>query len=246
MKIKFFTLILMVFISFHVSSQNNTIYLVDSKTLNVRSGPGVNFEVLATLTKGQEVMLLNSENTNWWLVEIENKQGFVSSKYLKEDPFATWEKKYYSSGSAPECENINPKFDTSIKNYLKINVGSNTDVVVKLMKKNLMGDDYCIRIAYVRSNEFYKMENIPEGHYYLKIAYGSDYRQKIENGQCKVRFVRNAEYEKGEENLSFYKIPVIGGFDIPSFELTLDMIIVEGQRINEFDSDTISEEEFNK
>ena len=109
-----------------------------------------------------------------------------------------------------------------------------------------MGDDYCIRIAYVRSNEFYKMENIPEGHYYLKIAYGSDYRQKIENGQCKVRFVRNAEYEKGEENLSFYKIPVIGGFDIPSFELTLDMIIVEGQRINEFDSDTISEEEFNK
>lgn len=226
--------------------QNTKVYIVKADELNVRSGPGGQYEKLFSLVEGQEVELINNENPSWWLIKFQNSLGYVSSKYLIEDPFSTWEKKYYPSGSAPECENIIPKYEPSMKNYLNINVGSNTDVVLKLMKKNLMGEDYCIRIAYVRSNESYKMENIPEGLYYVKIAYGSDYRQKIEDGQCKVRFVRNAEYEKGEEELSFYKIPVTGGYDIPSFQLDLDIIIIEGRRFNEFTSDTISEEEFNK
>lgn len=246
MKIRVLSLIVMFFFGKLLIGQSAKVYIVKADVLNVRSGPGSQYEKLFSLVEGQDVELINNENPSWWLIKSQNSLGYVSSKYLIEDPFSTWEKKYYPSGSAPECENIIPKYDPSMKNYLNINVGSNTDVVLKLMKKSLMGEDYCIRIAYVRSNESYKMENIPEGLYYVKIAYGSDYRQKIEDGQCKVRFVRNANYEKGKEELSFYKIPVTGGYDIPSFQLDLDIIIIEGRRFNEFTSDTISEEEFNK
>jgi hypothetical protein len=127
-------------------------------------------------------------------------------------------------------------------NYLRVIVGNNTDVVVKLMKKSY--SDECIRIVYVRAGDSYDIRNIPEGLYYLKIAYGRDYRQKIEGSQCKVRFVKSPLYEKGEEILDFRRRNIPGGYQEPSYELTLNVISTYGG--SEFNSNTISEAEFNK
>jgi hypothetical protein len=91
-------------------------YNVTSNTLNVRSEPNKNSSIITTLKIGDEIKLLNAENGDWWLINYDNVQGYVFSQYLKIDPFSGWEKKYYPSGSTPECENVSPKYDTKIDN----------------------------------------------------------------------------------------------------------------------------------
>jgi hypothetical protein len=229
-------------------------YIVNSTTLNLRTGPDKNATIITPLKVGDVLKLINSDNSSWWYVEFSGSKGYVYSKYLDHDPYSGWEKKSYSSGATPECENVTPKYDYTLDNYLKINVGSNTDVVVKLMKMGTYGDE-CIRIVYVRSNESFNIKNIPEGKYYLKIAYGKDYRQKIEEGKCVVKFVKNAQYEKGVDILDYNKEPgpneTINGqvyktWTLPSFELSLDIIVSENDHTNEFNEKNISETEFNK
>jgi uncharacterized protein YraI len=194
-------LLLMAFITLGLA-QTNDQYLVNSKTLNMRSGPGKEYEVIRTLSMGDAVTLIQKYENGWWEVAFDETQGYVYSSYLKIDPYSGWEKKYYQSGVTPDCENVTPKYDYEIDNYLRISVGSGTDVVVKLMKKGSYLDE-CIRIVYVRSGDTYEIKNIPQGRYYLKIAYGKDFRKKIIDNVCYVKFMKNAQYEKGIEILDF-------------------------------------------
>ncbi len=216
-------------------------YTVSSQTLNMRSGPNTQARVLTKLAAGDEVVLLEVEGT-WWQVSHDGMEGYVSSQYVKRDALAGWERTSYSTGATPACENVTPKFDYGMDNYLRVVVGNNTDVVVKLMKKAY--NDECIRIVYVRAGDTYEIRNIAEGRYYLKIAYGKDYRQKIEGSQCQVRFVRSPMYEKGDEILDFNRKYVQGGYQEPCFELSLNVINTYGG--TDFNSNTISEAEFNR
>ena len=97
-------------------------------------------------------------------------------------------------------------------------------------------------VKYLQSN--YNKSNIPEGQYYLKIAYGKDWLSKVENGQCIGKFIRNPMYEKGEEIMDFNIQNTIGGYSIPSFKLQLD--VVSNDISNSFSSQNISESEFNQ
>jgi hypothetical protein len=235
------------------SAQTNEQYLVNSKTLNMRSGAGIEYEVITTLSMGDAVTLIQKYENGWCVVDFEGTQGYVFSSLLKIDPYSGWEKKNYQSGITPDCENVTPKYDYDLDNYLRINVGSGTDVVVKLMKKGYYEDE-CIRIVYVRSSETYEIKNIPEGRYYLKIAYGKDYRKKILNNICYIKFMENAQYEKGSEILDFNKIKkpnerignnIYENWSVPSFELSLDVIVTNATK-STFKSNDISEAEFNK
>jgi hypothetical protein len=246
----FFFLLALVTIA---SAQTNEQYLVNSKTLNMRSGPGKEYEIITTLTMGDAVTLIEKTENGWWSVGFDGKQGYVFSSLLKIDPFSGWEKKNYQSGVTPECENVTPKYDFGLDNYLRINVGLGTDVVVKVMKKGYYEDE-CIRIVYVRSGDSYEIKNIPEGLYYLKIAYGKDYRQKIVDNVCYVKFMKNAQYEKGNEILDFNKVKqpnerignnIYENWSVPSFELSLDVIMAKRKK-SKFKSNDISETEFNK
>ena len=241
-------------ISIMALAQNGALYVVNVDALNVRKGPGTEYQIQSRLTKGQEVKLIDKLSFNWWKIKISGTEGFVFSSYLspKVDPFQNWKKIKYLTGSTPEYLNINPRFDPGIENFLRVKVGKNTDVVVKLMKKGKTEElDSCFRIAYINSYDSYDLKHIPQGHYYLKIAYGNDWRQTTENGRLYGRFTKNALYERGEEILSFYKLKkentVVGDYtyenwEIPSYELFLDVIFAEGQ---EFDANSISEEDFN-
>ena len=234
-------------------AQTDEQYLVNSQTLNMRSGPGKDYEMITTLSMGNEVTLIQKSADGWWEVEFNGTKGYVYSSLLKIDPNAGWEKKIYQSGVTPDCENVLPAYDYKIDNYLRINVGSGTDVVVKLMKKGDYEDE-CSRIVYVRGGDSYEIKNIPQGQYYLKIAYGKDYRKKIVDGICYVKFMKNALYEKGIETLDFNLIKkpsqytgnkVYESWDVPSFELSLD--VIEKYGISQsFKSSDISEQEFNK
>lgn len=228
-------------------------YLVTSQTLNMRGGPGADFNVINTLKNGNSVILIKKYDNDWWEVDFEGTKGYVYSSFLKLDPYSGWEKKNYQSGVTPDCENVTPKYDYDLDNFLRINVGSSTDVVVKLIKKGYYEDE-CIRIVYVRSDDTYEIKNIPEGRYYLKIAYGKDYRKKIIDNICYVKFMKNAQYEKGTDILDFNLIKkpnqrignnVYESWDVPSFELFLHTIETYGAN-NTFNASDISEEEFNK
>jgi hypothetical protein len=233
-------------------AQTTEQYLVNTKILNMRSGPGKEYETIGTLSMGDAITLIKKNGNGWWEVDFDGTQGYVYSTLLKIDPNSGWEKKNYQSGVTPDCENVTPKYDNELDNYLRINVGSGTDVVVKLMK---MGnyEDECIRIVYVRSGDTYEIKNIPEVRCYLKIAYGKDYRKKIVDNLCYVKFMKNAMYEKGSEILDFNKIKqpnqrvgdkVYENWRLPSFELSLDVIVAKGTK-STFKSNDISEAEFN-
>lgn len=141
----------------------------------------------------------------------------------------------------PSCFNFKPKQAKSIDNYLDINVGGGTDVVVKLMNYET---DKAVRYVFVNSKSSYRIKHIPQGKYYLKIAYGKNWISKVENGQCIGRFLSGAMYEKGEDVLDYNFTKTSDGYQIPSFSLSLDVIASE--KSNSFESQNISENDFNQ
>jgi hypothetical protein len=237
-------IILLLFVSSNESPAQSSEYLVKSQTLNMRAGPGTDCAVLHTLSKGEPVTVLDRLANGWWQVQSRGEVGYVSGKFLARADaggYGGWEKSDLTSSGEPECFNLSPKYDEELDNFLRVTVGSNTDVVIKLMKYHT---NECIRYVYVRSGDVFHVRNIPEGVYYLKIAYGRDWRQKVIDGQCYGKFMRNAQYERGRETLDFRIRETSDGYQIPSFELSLDVIRTSGG--NTFHSNNISESEFNR
>ncbi|MDQ3019830.1 MAG: DnaJ domain-containing protein [Bacteroidota bacterium] len=101
-----------------------------------------------------------------------NPDGFkkpINNTINPTEDFSNWLKSNYSTGSVPNCFKFTPQFDRSLDNELEINVGSNTDVVIQLY--NYITKK-CVRILYIKNNSSYEIKNIPEGKYFVKIAYG--------------------------------------------------------------------------
>jgi hypothetical protein len=105
-------------------------------------------------------------------------------------------------------------------------------------------DELCIRYVFINSGSVYKICNIPEGLYYLKIAYGKEWYSKIENDQCIGKFIRNPLYEKGEEILDFKLQNTTNGYSVSSYQLQLD--VDASSSFNKFNTSVISEENFNQ
>lgn len=221
--------------------QEGEVFIVEANTLNVRSGPGTNYDIVHQLKQGQEIVITEVYNSTWYKIDLGFGDAYVYSKLITNDP--DWTSKYLSSGTDPNCDNITPRYDKEIDNYLEVTVGSNTDVVVKLMRMNNYGGEQCVRIVYIRSKDSYRIANIPEGKYYLKIAYGKDWRQKTVDGRCYGKFMRRPLYEKGKEILDYNLVRISNGYNIPLYELSLD--VVETDFKNSFRTNEISESEFN-
>jgi len=142
------------------------------------------------------------------------------------------------TGKLPKCYNFTPRVG-KLDNYLTVSAGGGTDVALKLVSTRTQK---AIRYIFIHSNESYTIRNIPQGHYYTKIAYGHDWYSKSENGKCKGKFARDAHYESGEE-MNFNVEDAYNGYTVPSYTLQLDM--VSSSPVNTFDSQSISEDEFN-
>ena len=151
-----------------------------------------------------------------------------------------WEESQVNNGQLPSCYNFVPR-KSSIDNYLEVHVGGGTDVAIKVMNLNT---DKCIRYVFINSGSTYKIRNIPEGSFYLKIAYGKDWISKVENGHCEGKFLRNPMYEKGDDIMNFNIRRTSEGYSIPSFQLKLD--VISTNTMNSFSSKNISENEFNQ
>lgn len=162
-----------------------------------------------------------------------------------------WDEVKYYNGQTPECFNYAPRYDRELDNQLRVTVGGGTDVVIKVMEAST---DRCIRYVYIKSRSTYAIRNIPQGRYYLKIAYGKRWVEKKEAGMCIGKFASNPLYEKGEDILDFRTrstgISYENGqryenYEIPSFEIQLD-VVTTGFSNNSLNTDGISEAEFNQ
>lgn len=166
--------------------------------------------------------------------EIDKEQ-----KVLENLKILGFKKTNLSKGEMPNCYNFKPIY-SNIDNYLNVNVGGNTDAAIKVMNAS---SDQCIRFVYINSNSSFKIKNIPEGIFYLKIAYGKDWYMKNENGKCIGKFTKNPIYEKGQDLMDFNIQKTAHGKSIPYYNLELDIVVSDYS--NTFDTQNISEDDFN-
>lgn len=239
----FLIFVLTIIICATAQAQVNEYYVVASPTLTMRSGDSKDDTPVQTLSKNDAVLVLETNPDGLWIVDYNGIKGFVVSKFLKKRSNEGWIAKKYATGDVPDCEISKPQFDKNLENHLKITLNSSSDVLLKLIQIQEKGD-VCIRTAYIQSGDILFLKNIPEGKYYLKLAYGKDWRQKKVGTKCTGRFIENAKYEIGNERLNFKLVQLSDRLDIPSYSLTL------GSKANEtvdknFNTNHISETEFN-
>ena len=152
-----------------------------------------------------------------------------------------WEEVYIKTGDVPGCYSFFPKYNFKIDNFLRINVGKNTDIVVKMLD---YATDECIRYVYISSDDTYEISNIPEGIYYLKIAFGNDWSKLDVGPFCYAKFLEDPLYSQGEDLLDFNLIKTEFGYEFRNYELRLE--VLSSNRKNEYDSHEIDEEDFFK
>lgn len=231
-------------IAINVSGQVNDVYIVNSKTVAMRDKEGQGYKILTTLVKNDAVQLIEKKKSGWWNVRYKGMVGFVPFQFLKEKAKNDQSLSNYQTGDLPSCESETFEYDYNLDNHLKVLVNSNFDVVLKMMKKQ-QPVDVCIRTVYIQSSDFYLIKNIPQGKYFLKIAYGNNWKQKTIEGECYGFFRENATYEIGKQILNYNVIQLSDRVDVPSYSLSLGVKAKEGFEAT-FNSFTISEDEFNE
>ena len=178
----------------------------------------------------------------------------ISICNINAQEFTEWNTTSYESGITPDCSQTSPEYSDSLNNFLRIKVGANTDVIVRLMR---IGEpkDVCIRSVYVKSNESYEMRQIPEDVYYIKIAYGKDYREKNDSTGCIGKFFINQHFEKSKDLMDFTRAKqadrIIDGkkhevWHLPTYEIFLDASELMLDDKKTMNNNRISEQEFNK
>ena len=77
---RFLFFLVSLFICFTVNAQVGTRYT--SANLNMRMGPGTNYQVLTTVPKGTIVTIDEDCNCQWVPIEYNGEVGYISTKYL--------------------------------------------------------------------------------------------------------------------------------------------------------------------
>ena len=121
----------------------------------------------------------------------------------------------------PACLNKGAKYDYKLDNYLKVEIGENTDVIAKII---LLETNEVIRTAVMYRNQTHFIRNIPEGIYRVDVTYGEDYEEKETNGICSGGFKKEVLFETGEDVLDFTTITTPEGKNVPSYTFALDLL----------------------
>lgn len=85
-------------------------------------------------------------------------------------------------------------------NYFDICIGQGCSVLIKIVNEST---DKCIRYVYVPENKSVTINQIPQGKYYLKLAYGRDWMEFTSGNSLKAKFTRDTFYERSTESYDF-------------------------------------------
>jgi hypothetical protein len=181
--------------------------------------------------------------------KIEPESNNVIRKEERKE-YEFWDKPNIQTGETP-CFNFIPTYDYDSKNSIEIKVGRNADVAVKLYNYY---NDQCIRYVYIRRGDSYKMEKLPVGKYYTKIAYGLDWRDTIINDNCVGMFEMYDFYNRSSDIIDLYKIlkdtyyledRLVNRYEFGRLILYLDLT-VNRKGTEDFNTSRISRDEFNR
>lgn len=121
-------------------------------------------------------------------------------------------------------------------NYFDICIGKGCCVAVKIVNAETKQP---IRYVYIPEGETVTVSQIPQGLYFLKLAYGNDWMELDEDSIKCGRFTRDVSYEKSASTYDF------GKKNSQSFvNYTLEINVVNGDTDHEFKTVPITEEEF--
>jgi len=142
------------------------------------------------------------------------------------------------SGELPKEYGVKSKFGQQ-DNYFDIKIGSGCDVAIKIVNK---ANEQCIRYVFVPENTTANIQMIPQGLYYLKLAYGKDWMEYDNgNGIVEGKFTANVSYDKSIDVFDFGKK---NSSTIISYVLQIN--IKDSCLQNNFETVSISEAEFMK
>lgn len=123
-------------------------------------------------------------------------------------------------------------------NYFDISMGSGCNVAVKIMDFHT---NKCIRYVYVAENTTTTVQEIPQGIYYLKLAYGYDWMELETDNIKKGKFTKNVSYERSQDTFDF---GIKNSRDEINYQLEIN--VVDSKLENNFHATPIDEEEFMK
>lgn len=124
-------------------------------------------------------------------------------------------------------------------NYFDIQIGNGCDVAVKIVDATT---DKCIRYVLVPENTTENIQMIPQGKYYLKLAYGKDWME-YDNGDGTLsgKFTSNVSYDRSVGVFDFGKKN-----SLKIFSYILQINVVNSNLQNNFETVDITEEDFMK
>lgn len=123
-------------------------------------------------------------------------------------------------------------------NYFDITIGKGCSAAVKIMDEQT---DKCIRYAYIAENTTTTIQDIPQGTYYLKLAYGSDWMELDTDSIKQGKFTRNVSYERSRDTFNF---GTKNSTEHVNYQLEIN--VVDSKLENNFEAIPISEEDFMK
>ncbi len=122
-------------------------------------------------------------------------------------------------------------------NYFDIEIGKGCDVAIKIVDALT---NNCIRYVFVPENSSVNIQMIPQGKYYLKLAYGKDWMEyDNDDGSLSAKFTRNVIYNRSIDVFDFGKK---NSSNVINYLLQINIIDIEPQ--NNFNTVEISESEF--
>ncbi|MEO7048382.1 MAG: hypothetical protein ABI091_23995, partial [Ferruginibacter sp.] len=141
-----------IFIIYAVSTSNKSNNSNSSYPTNNYSAPTTTLDTSRAVVNTANLPINNYPSNNSYATEPKYNQVFVKNGNFR-------------------CSNIRPIYNNSLRTRLIISAEM-TDIALKIIDYET---NRCIRFVFVNDGTTYIAKGIPEGKYYLKIAYGNDW-----------------------------------------------------------------------
>lgn len=148
-----------------------------------------------------------------------------------------WEFNDSERGLFEESMGVKPIYGFQ-DNYSDIAVKPDFSVAIKIMS---LKEHKCIRYAFVPEGQTITINEIPQGKYYLKLAYGNDWMVKKYSNHLFGKFTKNAFYEK---SANIFDFGMKNSLSIVNYQLEIN--VANGSAKNNFQTITINEQDFEK
>lgn len=180
------------------------------------------------------IVLLYSCIGNETSIQTQAKEYTQEQKVLMQNG---WHPNTPEGGELSSKYGVNPVYGIQ-DNYFDIRIGDGFSVAIKIVDAV---SDTSIRYVYVPEGETATVSQIPQGRYYLKLAYGKDWMEISAGDTIRGKFTRSPFYEKSASSYDF------GKKNSQNFvNYSLELNIIDGDIKNNFETIPISEEEFMK